>query len=158
VFGTRLTYITPAMRHSDVDEAVKKMSELVLDWSGEMRIGESLRVFNYKWSRRMLGRGAVVIIISDGWDRGDMDLLEREISRLRRSVSRLIWLNPLLGAPEYKPLVRGIQTVLPYVDDFLPLYNLMSLEQIALQLGSLRTNGSHAFSAVKINPRVKSNG
>jgi uncharacterized protein with von Willebrand factor type A (vWA) domain len=142
VFGTRLTYITPAMRHSDVDAVVKKMSDLVLDWSGGTRIGESLRVFNYKWSRRMLGRGAVVIIISDGWDRGDMDLLEREISRLRHSVSRLIWLNPLLGAPDYKPLVRGIQTALPYIDDFLPLHNLMSLEQIALQLGSLRINHS----------------
>jgi uncharacterized protein with von Willebrand factor type A (vWA) domain len=90
----------------------------------------------------MLGRGAVAIIISDGWDRGDMDLLEREISRLRRSVSRLIWLNPLLGVPDYKPLVRGIQTALPYIDDFLPLHNLMSLEQIALQLGSLRINHS----------------
>jgi uncharacterized protein with von Willebrand factor type A (vWA) domain len=142
VFGTRLTYITPAMRHSDVDAVVKNMSELVLDWSGGTRIGESLRAFNYKWSRRMLGRGAVAIIISDGWDRGDMDLLEREIRRLRRSVSRLIWLNPLLGAPDYKPLVRGIQTALPYIDDFLPLHNLMSLEQLALQLGSLRINHS----------------
>jgi uncharacterized protein with von Willebrand factor type A (vWA) domain len=143
VFGTRLTYITPALRHHHVDAAVQKMSELVVDWSGGTRIGESLRAFNYEWSRRMLGRGAVVIIISDGWDRGDLDLLQREISRLRRSVSRLIWLNPLLGAPNYQPLVRGIQTVLPHVDDFLPLHNLISLEQLALQLGSLgirRTN------------------
>jgi uncharacterized protein with von Willebrand factor type A (vWA) domain len=152
VFGTRLTYITPAMRHSDVDVTVKKMSELVLDWSGGTRIGESLRAFNYRWSRRMLGRGAVVIIISDGWDRGDMDLLEREISRLRRSVSRLIWLNPLLGAPDYKPLVRGIQTALPYVDDFLPLHNLISLEQIAHQLGSLRTNHQGAYAQDILKP------
>jgi uncharacterized protein with von Willebrand factor type A (vWA) domain len=139
VFGTRLTCITPALRQGDVDTAVHKMSELVLDWSGGTRIGESLRSFNYQWSRRVLGRGAVAVIISDGWDRGDMQLLEREIGRLRRSVSRLIWLNPLLGAPDYQPLVRGIQTALPYVDDFLPLNNLVSLEQFAGQLGSLHT-------------------
>ncbi len=145
VFGTRLTYITPALRHGDVDSAVQKMSELVLDWSGGTRIGESLRVFNYQWSRRVLGRGAVAVIISDGWDRGDIDLLEREVSRLRRSVSRLIWLNPLLGAPDYRPLVRGIQTALPYVDDFLPLNNLVSLEQFAGQLGSLGREGRRAF-------------
>jgi uncharacterized protein with von Willebrand factor type A (vWA) domain len=135
VFGTRLTCITPALRHSDVDTAVRKMSELVLDWSGGTRIGGSLRTFNYRWSRRVLGRGAVVIIISDGWDRGDIDLLGREMGRLRRSVSRLIWLNPLSGAPDYQPLVRGMQTVLPYVDEFLPLHNLVSLEQLARQLG-----------------------
>ncbi len=137
VFGTRLTYITPALRHSDVDTAVNKMSDLVLDWSGGTRIGESLKSFNYQWSRRVLGRGAVAVIISDGWDRGDIDLLECEIGRLRRSVSRLVWLNPLLGASDYQPLVRGIQAALPYVDDFLPLNNLVSLEQFARQLGSL---------------------
>jgi uncharacterized protein with von Willebrand factor type A (vWA) domain len=137
VFGTRLTYITPALRHNSVDLALRKMSELVLDWSGGTRIGESLRAFNFRWSRRVLGRGAVAVIISDGWDRGDMDLLEREMGRLRRSVSRLIWLNPLSGAPDYQPLVRGIQTALPYVDDFLPLHNLMSLEQFAGRLGWL---------------------
>jgi uncharacterized protein with von Willebrand factor type A (vWA) domain len=136
VFGTRLTYITPTLRHNDVDTAVQKMSELVLDWSGGTRIGESLRSFNYQWSRRVLGRGAVAVIISDGWDRGDIDLLEREVSRLRRGVSRLVWLNPLLGAPDYQPLVRGIQAALPYVDDFLPLNNLVSLEKFAGQLGS----------------------
>ncbi|GAB4541108.1 MAG: VWA domain-containing protein [Anaerolineae bacterium] len=137
VFGTRLTHITPALRQSDVDTAVHKMSELVLDWSGGTRIGESLRTFNYQWSRRVLGRGTLAIIISDGWDRGDMELLEREMGRLRRSVSRLIWLNPLLGAPDYQPLVRGMQTALPYVDDFLPLNNLASLEQFTQQIGSL---------------------
>lgn len=139
VFGTRLTRITPALRHGSVDRALDRMSDLVLDWSGGTRIGESIKAFNYGWSRRVLGRGAVAIIISDGWDRGDIDLLQREISRLRRSVSRLIWLNPLLGAPGYQPLVRGIRAVLPYVDDFLPLHNLMSLEQLALQLGLLNT-------------------
>jgi uncharacterized protein with von Willebrand factor type A (vWA) domain len=145
VFGTRLTYITPALQQGNVDTAVQKMSELVLDWSGGTRIGGSLRTFNYRWSRRVLGRGAVAIIISDGWDRGDLDLLEREMGRLRRSVSRLIWLNPLLGAPDYQPLVGGIQTALPYVADFLPLHNLMSLGQFAGRLGSLGGNGGRAF-------------
>jgi uncharacterized protein with von Willebrand factor type A (vWA) domain len=145
VFGTRLTYITPALRQGDVDAAVQKMSELVLDWSGGTRIGGSLRTFNYRWSRRVLGRGAVAVIISDGWDRGDLDLLEREMGRLRRSVSRLIWLNPLSGASDYQPLVGGIQTALPYVDEFLPLHNLMSLGQFAGRLGSLGGNGGRAF-------------
>jgi uncharacterized protein with von Willebrand factor type A (vWA) domain len=150
VFGTRLTYITPALRHSQVDAAVDKMSELVVDWSGGTRIGESLRTFNYHWSRRVLGRGAVVMLISDGWDRGDIHLLEREVSRLRRSVSRLMWLNPLSGAPDYQPLVRGMQAVLPYVDDFLPLHNLVSLEQLALRLGSLGIGDGRTFGrAVK---------
>jgi uncharacterized protein with von Willebrand factor type A (vWA) domain len=145
VFGTRLTYITPALRHSQVDAAVDKMSDLVVDWSGGTRIGESLRTFNYHWSRRVLGRGAVVMLISDGWDRGDIHLLEREVSRLRRSVSRLIWLNPLSGAPDYQPLVRGMQAALPYVDDFLPLHNLVSLEQLALRLGSLGMGNRRTF-------------
>jgi uncharacterized protein with von Willebrand factor type A (vWA) domain len=135
VFGTRLTWITPALRYRDLDSALDKMSELVLDWSGGTRIGESLRAFNYRWSRRVLGRSAVVIIISDGWDRGDIDTLDQEIQRLRRSVSRLIWLNPLIGHPGYQPLVRGIQTILPHVDDFLPLHNLQSLEDLVRRLG-----------------------
>ncbi|HEC22882.1 MAG TPA: VWA domain-containing protein [Chloroflexi bacterium] len=145
VFGTRLTRITPALRQGDVDAALRKTSELVVDWSGGTRIGESLRTFNYRWSRRVLGRGTVALIISDGWDRGDIGLLEREISRLHRSVSRLIWLNPLLGAPGYQPLVRGIRAILPHVDDFLPLHNLATLEQLAVQLGT--------FSAGEGRPR-----
>ncbi|MCX6030162.1 MAG: VWA domain-containing protein [Chloroflexi bacterium] len=136
VFGTRLTRITPALRHHDVDRVLDDVSGLVQDWAGGTRIGESLKTFNFTWARRTLGRGAVVIVISDGWDRGDIALLEREIGRLRRSVHRLIWLNPLLGAADYQPLALGIRTVLPYVDDFLPLHNLASLEELALQLGS----------------------
>lgn len=137
VFGTRLTRITPALRHSDTDTAVARASDLVLDWSGGTRIGESLRAFNYNWSRRVLGHGAVVLIISDGWDRGDQDLLDREIRRLQRSVHRLIWLNPLAGSPSYQPLVRGIQTILPHVDEMLPLHNLESLAALAGRLGAV---------------------
>ena len=137
VFGTRLTRLTHALRHSDVDSALDKLSSTVLDWSGGTRIGESLKNFNYSWLRRVHGRGAMVVIISDGWDRGDIDLLETEISRLQRSVYRLVWLNPLLGSPDYEPLVRGIQTCLPYVDAFLPVHNLVSLEQLTTHLVNL---------------------
>ncbi|MFN2106052.1 MAG: vWA domain-containing protein [Candidatus Promineifilaceae bacterium] len=136
-FGTRLTHLTPALRHSDVDTAVDKISDLVVDWSGGTRIGESLRTFNYRWSRRVLGWGATAIIISDGWERGDLDLLDREMDRLRRSVHRLLWLNPLAGSPGYQPLVGGIKTVLPYCDEFLPLHNLNSLEQVVSRLGAV---------------------
>ena len=136
-FGTRLTHLTPALRHSDVDTAVDKISDLVVDWSGGTRIGESLRTFNYRWSRRVLGWGATAIIISDGWERGDLDLLDREMDRLRRSVHRLLWLNPLAGSPGYQPLVGGIKTVLPYCDEFLPLHNLHSLEQVVSRLGAV---------------------
>lgn len=136
VFGTRLTWLTPALRYSDVDAAVDKMAHLVLDWSGGTRIGESLKTFNYQWTRRVLGRGAIVLIISDGWERGDIALLRREIERLSQSAYRLIWLNPLAGTPGYEPRVLGIQTVLPYCDDFLPLHNLHSLEQLVNKLGS----------------------
>jgi uncharacterized protein with von Willebrand factor type A (vWA) domain len=134
VFGTRLTRLTPALRHKDLDQAVRRTTQAVLDWSGGTRIGESLKTFNYLWARRVLGRGAVLIMISDGWDRGEITLLDAEMARLRRNVSRLIWLNPLLGAPEYQPLVRGIQIALPYVDEFLPLHNLDSFEELGESL------------------------
>lgn len=136
-FGTRLTYLTPALRHSDVEAAVDKIAHLVVDWSGGTRIGASLKQFNYRWSRRVLGRGATVIIISDGWERGDLELLEKEMARLRRSAHRVLWLNPLAGSPGYEPLVGGIRAVLPYCDEFLPLHNLRSLEQVVARLGSV---------------------
>jgi len=137
-FGTRLTHLTPALRHNDVDTAVDKISHLVVDWSGGTRIGESLKSFNYEWSRRVLGWGATLIIISDGWERGDLALLDKEMERLSRSVHHLLWLNPLAGTPGYQPLVQGIQTVLPYCDEFLPLHNLHSLEQVVARLGDAR--------------------
>lgn len=136
VFATRLTRITLTLRQSNVDEVISDLSNEIFDWSGGTRIGESLRDFNYRWSRRVLGHGAVAIIISDGWDRGDVNLLKFEISRLQRSVSKLIWLNPLAGSPDYEPLVQGIQTILPFVDDFLPLHNLQSLESVAMRLAT----------------------
>ncbi len=130
VFSTRLTRITRQLKERDIDVALDQATAAIHDWAGGTRIGEALKTFNYEWGRRVLGQGAIVLIISDGWDRGDIDLLEREMKRLQLSCQRLIWLNPLLGSKDYKPLTRGIQAALPYVDDFLPVHNLASLEQL----------------------------
>ena len=140
VFGTRLTRITRQLRNRDIDQALMGISQAVLDWAGGTRIGGSLKDFNFNWGRRVLGHGAVVLIISDGWDRGDMDVLEREMARLQRSCYRLIWLNPLLGSPTYEPLTRGMQTALPYTDNFLPVHNLASLEDRTQHLQAINQN------------------
>ncbi|MBA2286591.1 MAG: VWA domain-containing protein [Ktedonobacteraceae bacterium] len=133
VFGTRLTCITRQLKKRDVDDAVREVSKSVQDWSGGTRIGDALHTFNQKWARRVLGRGAVVLIISDGWDRGDSSMLQVEMDRLQHSCHRLIWLNPLLGSPDYRPLTIGMKTALPFVDNFLPAHNLDSL----INLGKL---------------------
>jgi uncharacterized protein len=133
VFGTRLTRITRQLARRDVDEAVRDVSKSVQDWSGGTRIGDSLRTFNYRWARRVLGRGAVALIISDGWDRGDTRELSEEMARLRRSCHRLIWINPLLGLEDYRPVTAGMRAALPYIDNFIPGNNLASL----LALGKL---------------------
>ena len=137
VFSSRLTRITRQLHNRDIDQALKGVSQIVQDWAGGTRTGESLKDFNFNWGRRVLGRGAVVLIISDGWDRGDMVMLEKEMARLQRSCYRLIWLNPLLGSPAYEPLTRGMKTALPYIDKFLPVHNLSSLADLASQLTSL---------------------
>jgi uncharacterized protein len=134
VFSTRLTRITRPLRERSVDQALREVSQHVPDWSGGTRIGEALKGFNFGWARRVLGHGAVVLLISDGWDRGDPETLRQEMARLQRSCYRLIWLNPLLGGEGYEPLARGMQTALPFVDDFLPVHNLASLEDLAGRL------------------------
>ena len=138
VFSTRLTRITRELRRRNIDDALREASAVVHDWAGGTRIGEAIKSFNYEWARRVLGQGAIVMIISDGWDRGDIELLEREMDRLHRSCHRLIWLNPLLGAVDYQPLVRGIKAAMPHIDDFLPVHNLASLEQLAELLAAQR--------------------
>lgn len=137
VFSTRLTRITHHLRHRDVDESLDELGKAIQDWSGGTRIGEAIRVFNFNWARRVLGHGAVVLIISDGWDRGETYILGQEMARLQRSAHRLIWLNPLLGSPTYQPTQRGMAAALAYIDDFLPGDNLASLEQLALLLSSI---------------------
>ena len=134
VFGTRLTRITRHLKHRDIDEAISAVSQEVVDWAGGTRIGESIKDFNYNWLRRVLRSSSIVLIISDGWDRGDTDLLEREMGRLKRSCHRLFWLNPLMGYKDYEPLTLGMKAALPHVDRLLSVHNLESLEQLNFRL------------------------
>ncbi len=137
VFSTRLTRITRQLRYKSIERSLEEVSSVVHDWAGGTRIGDALKDFNYNWARRVLAPGAVVLLISDGWDRGDPELLKAEASRLQRSSYRFIWLNPLLGSPSYEPLTRGMQAALPSIDDFLPVHNLASLEDLATHLAQL---------------------
>ena len=137
LFATRLTRITRQLNHRSIDEAVTQVSRAVPDWAGGTRIGETLRSFNFQWSRRIPVSKGVVLIISDGWDRGEPELLSREMARLQRSCRRLIWLNPLLGSPTFEPLTQGLQAALPYVDNFLPVHNIDSLQALAHHLNDL---------------------
>jgi uncharacterized protein with von Willebrand factor type A (vWA) domain len=134
VFGTRLTRITAQLKLKNIDRAVDEAAREVIDWSGGTRIGESLHTFNRQWGRRILHRGALVLIVSDGWELGDVAILRREMHYLQLRCHRLIWLNPLLGKSSYQPLVEGMQAALQYVDDFLPIHNLQDLSELAEQL------------------------
>ena len=147
VFGTRLTRITPQLKLKNIDRAIDEAAREIIDWSGGTRIGESLETFNQHWGRRVLGRGAIVLIISDGWERGDVSLLKRQMVHLQRRCHRLIWLNPLLGKSTYQPLVEGIAVALPNVDDFLPIHNLQSLKSLSEHLSKLDSNRSVKPSA-----------
>jgi uncharacterized protein with von Willebrand factor type A (vWA) domain len=137
LFSTQLTRVTMEVRAKRLDAAFASLSRAVPDWSGGTRIGDALAQFHRRWARRVLHRGPVVLLISDGWDRGDPALLRDQIKRLRRSSSRLIWLNPLLGTTDYAPLTRGLQAALPYVDDFLPVRTLNDLGDLADHLNAL---------------------
>jgi uncharacterized protein with von Willebrand factor type A (vWA) domain len=137
VFSTRLTRITRLLRQRDLDRALDSVSKGVHDFSGGTRIGDALGDFNRHWARRVLGHGAVVVIVSDGWDRGDPERLTAELKHLRRSAHRLIWLNPLLGSDGYQPLTRGMAAALPHVDDFLAAHNVQALEDLGRLLAAL---------------------
>ena len=142
VFSTRLTRITRLLRHRDLDRALDSVSKGVHDFSGGTRIGDALGDFNRRWARRVLGHGAVVIVVSDGWDRGDPARLVAELVHLRRSSHRLIWLNPLLGSEGYEPLTRGMAAALPHCDDFLAAHNVAALEDLGVLLASLDSRKS----------------
>ncbi|HEY3196191.1 MAG TPA: VWA domain-containing protein [Candidatus Dormibacteraeota bacterium] len=144
VFSTRLTRITRLLRQRDLDRALASVSKGVHDFSGGTRIGEALADFNRRWARRVLGHGAVVIIISDGWDRGDPTQLAAELIHLRRSAHRLIWLNPLLGSEGYQPLTRGMAAALPFCDDFLAAHNLQALDELGQLLARLDSRPARA--------------
>jgi len=137
VFSTRLTRITRLLRHRDLDRALDEVAKQVHDFSGGTRIGAALSDFNRRWARRVLGHGAIVLIVSDGWDRGDPALLQHELARLHRMSHRLIWLNPLLGSDGYEPLTRGILAALPHTDDFLAAHSLEALDELGRLLGGL---------------------
>ena len=134
VFGTRLTNITRHLKHRDVDVALERVTESVQDWAGGTRIGASLEEFNRRWSRRLLGQNAVVLLISDGLDAECGEGLEFEVERLAKSCARLVWLNPLLRYAGFEARPAGIRAMLPHVDDFLPVHNLASLTALAAAL------------------------
>jgi uncharacterized protein len=130
VFGTRLTRVTRELAGRDPDRALARAAEHVSDWSGGTRIGAALAELNREHGRR-IGRGAVIVVLSDGWDRGDPDELAGEMARLRRCAHRVLWLNPLAADPRYEPLTRGMQAALPHVDHLLPGNSIASLEALA---------------------------
>jgi uncharacterized protein with von Willebrand factor type A (vWA) domain len=142
VFSTHLTRISPELRARGLDTAIARVARTVPGWSGGTRIGQSLKELHQRWRRRVLHGGPVVLLISDGWDRGDPLVLREQIARLRRSCHRLIWLNPLIGSEDYAPLTRGLQAALPYVDDFLPARTLTNLADLALHLNTLSRHSS----------------
>jgi uncharacterized protein len=158
VFGTRLTRVTRLMKDRDRDRALARVADSVTDWAGGTRIGESFREFNHKWARRTLRTSGIVIVVSDGWDRGDPALVAAETARLRRNCHRLVWLNPLASAPGYQPLAAGMKAAYPYIDDFLPAGTLASLERLGEVLagssGGSARRGSAVTHAATVTPSL----
>ncbi len=134
VFGTRLTRITRELRVRDPDVALRRVGHKVVDWSGGTRIGSCVRELNRRWVRRAVRSGALVLLVSDGWERDDPARLAREMATLRRSCHRLLWLDPLAGRPGFEPATQGLVAALPYVDDFIPCGNVASLQALAADL------------------------
>ena len=131
VFGTSLSRLTEEFRTRDPEQALAAAAQRVVDWAAGTRIGASLHTFNDIWGRRALTRGAVVVIVSDGWEREDPALVAREMERLQRAAYAVVWVNPLKGNPDYQPLAEGMRAALPYVDRFVAGHNLVSLEELA---------------------------
>lgn len=136
LFGTRLTHITRQLRHKDVDAALGRVANAAPDWSGGTRIGACLHEFNQRWSRRVLGQGAVVLLLTDGLDRDDIDVLAASAERLGKSCRQLIWLNPLLRYEGFAPRAAGIQALLPHATKFVPAHNLQSIKSLATALSA----------------------
>jgi hypothetical protein len=147
VFGTKLTRVTRLLRDRDRDRGLDRVADTVTDWSGGTRIGESFREFNQEWARRVLRSSAVVVVVSDGWDRGDPALVARETARLQRSCHRLIWLNPLASTQGYQPLAGGMSAAMPFIDDFVPAGTLASLERLGVLLSDAPTRREAARRA-----------
>jgi uncharacterized protein with von Willebrand factor type A (vWA) domain len=136
-FGTRLTRLTGALRTRDPERALESAAVTVVDWASGTLIGASLKKFNDDWGRRSFSRGAVVVIVSDGWDRQDAGLLGAEMARLARIAFAVVWVNPLKGHVDYQPVSAGMRAALPYVDRFLPGHNIASLEDLADTLSAI---------------------
>jgi len=136
LFGTRLTHITRQLRHKDVDAALGRVANAAPDWSGGTRIGACLHEFNQRWSRRVLGQGAVVLLLTDGLDRDDINVLAASAERLGKSCRQLIWLNPLLRYDGFAPRAAGIQALLPHATKFVPAHNLQSIKALAAALSA----------------------
>ena len=134
--GTRLTRLTRELGTRDPDRALERASESVEDWSGGTRLGEGLQQFNNEWGTKGTARGAIVVILSDGWDRGEPERLGSEMARLARVAHRIIWVNPLKASDGYAPLARGMAAALPYVDEFIEGHSLDSLERLSSILSS----------------------
>ena len=143
-FGTQLTNITRHLRHRDVDEALASAGHEAMDWEGGTRIGASLEAFNKTWSRRVLGQGAMVLLITDGLDRDDPDQLAREAERLHLSARRVIWLNPLLRWDGFEAKAQGIKALLPHVDSFVSAHNIQSLDALADVISRADESGAKA--------------
>ena len=141
LFGTRLTNVTRAIRQRDPDEALAACSANVADWSGGTRIASSLRAFNKHWARRVLGQGAVVLLITDGLERDADDTLAFEMERLHLSCRKLIWLNPLLRFSGFEARAKGVQTMLPHIDELRPIHNLDSMKDLVRSLSGASTKG-----------------
>ena len=137
--GTRLTRITRELSTHDVDEALARAADVVTDWDGGTRLGDGLRSFNETWGIRGMARGAIVVVLSDGWDRGDPALLGEYLGRLARVAHRIVWVNPLKASPGYAPLAGGMAAALPWIDDFIEGHAIASLDALA-QLLSATTN------------------
>ena len=132
--GTRLTRMTRELTSRDPDIALRRAAERVLDWSGGTRLGDGLRRFNDEWGVRGMARGAIVVILSDGWDRGDPEVLGEQMARLSRVAHRIVWVNPLKVTPGYAPLARGMAAALPYVDSFVEGHSLAALQELAAEI------------------------
>ena len=165
VFGTHLTRVTHELAGRDPDAGLARVSASVSDWSGGTRIGESLRQFNRHWARRTLRSSGVVIVVSDGWDRGDPGVVRAEMARLQRSCHRLIWLDPLAGSEHYQPLAGGMAAAYPYIDDLVAVNDLASLQRLGELLAEMADHRSrrpdrrgqprvHRAAAVRSSPRI----
>jgi uncharacterized protein with von Willebrand factor type A (vWA) domain len=139
--GTRLTRVTRELATRDPDRALRRAGERVHDWSGGTRLGEGLRRFNDLWGVRGMARGAIVVILSDGWDRGDPEVLAEQMARLHRVAHQVVWVNPLKVTPGYAPLARGMAAALPYVDDFVEGHSVAALEELARVISATGTPG-----------------